>query len=311
MSAELKRILSEENLFKILGLDLSASTEDVRKAYKTIMRQVHPDRFQDPAQRERAEMAFKRVGLAFETLKDPLSRRDYERTLDKNSFARSTPPGSTPRPATDPPPRKAPTSPLRPDKKPPPRPEGQAASSAQTKPFNDNEKQQKIREEQAEKHYQQGRAFETKNEMDEAIREYKEAIRLCNPVGRYHSRLGLALEKKGWAGYAQAEFKVALHFDPTDALALKHYQPTQGKNTRQGFKLLSFFKGNKSQRLGDILIKLGYLDKSQLQETLKAQQDENLLLGELLIRKKFVKPEQLAQALIHQAEILEQQDDKK
>lgn len=305
MSVELKRILREENLFKILGLELSASTEDVRKAYKTLMRQVHPDRFQDPAQREQAELAFKRLGLAFETLKDPLSRKDYERTLDKSSFAGATPPGSTPRPATNTPPR--PTSPLRPDQKAPPRP----GASGPTSPFNDNEKQQKVREEQAEKHYQQGRTFETKNDMDEAIREYKEAIRLCNPVGRYHSRLGLALDKKGWTGYAQAEFKVALHFDPTDALALKHYQPTQGKNTRQGFKLLSFFKGNKSQRLGDILIKLGYLDKAQLQETLKAQQDENLLLGELLIRKKFVKPEQLAQALIHQAEIFEQQEDKK
>lgn len=300
MSAELKRILHEENLFKILSLDLSASTEDVNKSYKKIMRQVHPDRFIEPTQREQAEMAFKRVGLAFETLKDPLSRKDYERTLNRADFSTATPPASTPRPAqprsSDPREQKV---------------REQKAKVSQTGPLNDDDQKQKLREEQAEKHYQNGRGFETKNNMDEAIREYKEAIRLANTVARYHSRLGFALDKKGWTGYAQAEFKVALHFDPTDVLALKHYQPTHGKNTRQGFKLLSFFKGSKPERLGDILIKLGYLDKAQLQQTLKAQQDENLLLGELLIRKKFVKPEQLAQALIHQAEIFEQQQDGK
>lgn len=304
MSVELKRILREENLFKILMLDPSASTEDIRKSYKKMMRQVHPDRFQDAAEREQAEMAFKRLGLAFETLKDPLSRRDYERTLDKNAFTTSTPPASTPRPASAE--TAGPTSPLR--KRPPPPRSG--PRGPQTAPFNDEEKKRKLREEQAEKHYEQGRAHETQNEMDDAIREYKEAIRLANGFARYHSRLGLALDKKGWTGYAQAEFKVALHFDPTDSLALKHYKPTQGKNTRQGFKLLSFFKSSKSERLGDILIKLGYLDKEQLQQSLKAQQDENLLLGELLVRKKFVKPEQLAQALIHQGEIYEQQDEK-
>ncbi len=299
MSAELKRILQEENLFKILGLELSASTEDVNKSYKKIMRQVHPDRFFEPAQKERAEMAFKRVGLAFETLKDPLARKDYERTLTRGAGS-STPPASTPRPAqprsSDPREQKV---------------HEQKAKVNKTAPFNDDDQKQKLREEQAEKHYQNGRGFETKNNMDEAIREYKEAIRLANSVARYHSRLAFALDKKGWTGYAQAEFKVALHFDPTDVLALKHYQPTHGKNTRQGFKLMSFFKSSKPERLGDILIKLGYLDKAQLQQTLKAQQDENLLLGELLIRKKFVKPEQLAQALIHQAEIFEQQQDDK
>jgi len=48
-----------------------------------------------------------------------------------------------------------------------------------------------------------------------------------------------------------------------------------------------------------------------LQMALKQQGDEKLLLGEILIRKRFIKPEHLAQALIHQAEVLEKQEQEK
>jgi hypothetical protein len=40
----------------------------------------------------------------------------------------------------------------------------------------------------------------------------------------YHSYLGLALLKKGWDGYAQAEFKIALTFNPKESVALYYYQ---------------------------------------------------------------------------------------
>lgn len=314
MSAELKRILQEENLFKLLNLKTTATSEDVQSSYKKLMRQVHPDRFQSAADKTSAEMAFKRLGIAFQTLKDPLSRKDYERflrksgaILDDDPFTAKTDASSPPKSS---PPKKSPSKPKpqSPLKKREARAQPPKRPVSKTAPFNENDKQRKLREEQAEKHYLKGRDFERVNDFDEAVREYKESLRLANHVARYHSRLGLALEQKGWGGYAQAEFKVALHFDPTDLLALKHYQPTQGKNTRQGFKLLSFFKGAKPQRLGDILVKMGYIEKSQLQQTLKQQQDEKLLLGELLIRKKFLKPEQLAQALIHQAELFDEEE---
>ncbi len=45
---------------------------------------------------------------------------------------------------------------------------------------------------------------------------YKEAV--------YHSYLGLALLKKGWDGYAQAEFKIALTHNPKESVALYYYQ---------------------------------------------------------------------------------------
>lgn len=288
MSAELQRILQEENLFKILNVTTEASTEEIRAAYKKLVRQVHPDRFVDADEKSQAEAAFKRIGVAYDTLQDPLMRKTYERTVSYTSPASSTASSSA----------ASKSGPVGAQARPQPKPPPSASAEAAKK-------------EQADKHYQAGRDYERKNLMDDAIREYKEAIRLVNAEAKYHSRLAFVLDKKGWTGYAQAEFKVALHFDPTDKVALKHYQPTAGKQSQKGFKFLSFLKGGDSTRLGDILIKLGHLDKNQLQQALKQQSDEKLLLGEILIRKNFIKPEHLAQALIHQAEALDKQEKEK
>ncbi|HEY9840950.1 MAG: DnaJ domain-containing protein [Candidatus Sericytochromatia bacterium] len=297
MTVELDRILKEENLFTILNVQTSASTEDIRSAYKKLVKEVHPDRFSNSNEKVKAEEAFKRLGVAFNTLRDPLMRKDYERIVDRHvgpSYGPSTSPGATARPA--PPPGTGPISSTRP--------------GPQATP---NKAREETLIELAERHYQSGKAFERKNMMDDAIKEYQEAIRIRNETAKYHSQLGLALDKKGWTGYAQAEFKVALHFDPTDKLALKHYKPTAGSSQVKsgGFKFLNIFRGaDKNARIGDILIKLGHLNKEQLQKALKQQSDEKLLLGEILIRMKYIKPEHLAQALIHQAETLQKQVEK-
>lgn len=284
MSSELQRILKENNFFLMLNTHSGASTEDIRAAYKKLVKQIHPDRFLDSQDKQLAEEAFKRVGVAFSTLQDPLLRKDYERR-----YAPATAPASNgskePATATA---RSTGNAPSR------PQPAGQQGSSAAAK---------KTKQELAHKHYEAGKEYERKNLMDEAIKEYKEALRVDNDVAKYHSQLALALQQKGWTGYAQAEFKVTLHFDPTDKVALKHYQPTagqSGKNT--GFKWLNLFSNGNNTRLGDILIQLGHLKKDQLKQALKQQNDEKLLLGEILIRMKYIKPEHLAQALIQQSE---------
>jgi len=286
--AELDRILKEENLFLILNIGIDATTDEVRSAYKKLVRVTHPDRYQEETLKKKAEAAFKRVGVAFDTLQDPLMRKTYERTVEH----KMTPPASA---------KSTTSSPSQQSSRPAAPKKPQAAPGAS----------ESVKREQADKHYQAGKEFERKNLLEEAIREYKEAIRIINDVAKYHSYLAFALDRKGWTGYAQAEFKVALHFDPTDRLALKHYIPTAGKQSSKGFKWLGFLKSGDSTRLGDILIKLGHLDKSQLQMALKQQGDEKLLLGEILIRKRFIKPEHLAQALIHQAEVLEKQEQEK
>lgn len=281
MSAEeVDRVLQEENLFAILGLDSSAETNDIRKAYKKMVRTIHPDRFMEADIKEKAEKAFKRVGVAFDTLQDPLLRKDYERMAPS---ARSS---VDPSPGTE---AAAPVS---------------ADEIRRTVVEKERkERAETLKKEEAEKLFKEGKKLELKNKIDDAIAKYKEAITLQNEVAKYHSQLAKALDQRGWGGYAQAEFKVALHFDPTDKIALKHYKPTGGGKKAGGFKWLNLFRGDKGDRIGDILIKMGHLKQEQLKIALKSQGDEKLLLGEILIRKKFIKPEQLAQALIHQAEV--------
>ena len=56
-----------DNWFKVLGVQKSASAEDVRKAYKTLIKQSHPDRVQDlsPALKELAEAETKKLNTAY------------------------------------------------------------------------------------------------------------------------------------------------------------------------------------------------------------------------------------------------------
>ncbi|MGE3728903.1 MAG: tetratricopeptide repeat protein, partial [Candidatus Sericytochromatia bacterium] len=234
------------------------------------------------------------------TLRDPFKRKDYERTLDRVREAEEKAREAEKKASEAEKAKADPTPPAgtRPFAGAPPRPQ----STPQAE-----EKALQARKEQADGHFKQGKQYEAKNLLDDAVREYQEAIRLCNDVAKFHSQLGLALQKKNWGGYAQAEFKVALHFDPTDKVALKNYQPSAGLSIPRnslGFKLLNMFKGGSSNRIGDILIQQGHLKKDQLQQALKQQSDQKLLLGEILIRMKYIKPEHLAQALIHQGEAL-------
>src|SRR5262249_45649752 len=61
----------------------NATTADVRKAYATIAKERHPDRFTDPVQRERAHEFFKEATAAFNALSNERSRRDYDAQIAK------------------------------------------------------------------------------------------------------------------------------------------------------------------------------------------------------------------------------------
>ena len=62
--------------YDILGVDKSASNDDLKKNFRTLAMKYHPDK--NPGDKE-AEVKFKEVGQAYEVLKDPEKRAAYDR----------------------------------------------------------------------------------------------------------------------------------------------------------------------------------------------------------------------------------------
>ena len=58
--------LYELDPFEILGLKIGADTESVRAAYRRLVKQCHPDQFQDAQQQKTAQEKLIRLNLAYE-----------------------------------------------------------------------------------------------------------------------------------------------------------------------------------------------------------------------------------------------------
>jgi curved DNA-binding protein len=65
--------------YSILGVDRNADQNQIKQAYRTLVKQHHPDRGGDAEQ-------FKRINEAYETLKDPASRQQYDNPQPQPSF---------------------------------------------------------------------------------------------------------------------------------------------------------------------------------------------------------------------------------
>ena len=69
--------------YELLGVSRDAEADEIKKAYRRLARQLHPDVNPDPATQER----FKEVSAAYEVLSDPEKRRMFD--LGGDPFSRS------------------------------------------------------------------------------------------------------------------------------------------------------------------------------------------------------------------------------
>jgi molecular chaperone DnaJ len=68
--------MARDDLYSVLGVDKKASAEEIKKAYRRLARQHHPDRNPGDA---KAEAKFKEVSAAYDVLGDEEKRKQYDR----------------------------------------------------------------------------------------------------------------------------------------------------------------------------------------------------------------------------------------
>jgi molecular chaperone DnaJ len=74
--------MAQQDLYKVLGVDKKASQDEIKKAYRKLARQYHPDTNKDPGAEER----FKEISQAHDVLGDPEKRKQYD-AMRSNPFA--------------------------------------------------------------------------------------------------------------------------------------------------------------------------------------------------------------------------------
>ena len=67
----------KRDFYEVLGVSRSASVEEIKKAYRRLALQWHPDR--NPSQKHEAEEKFKEAAEAYSILSDPQKRAQYDR----------------------------------------------------------------------------------------------------------------------------------------------------------------------------------------------------------------------------------------
>lgn len=208
---ELLALARGETHYALLGVTRSSTTADVKRAYYSLARRLHPDRLRraaDADEQQRIDAAFAKIAQAYDVLKDSNLRASYDLKIEKQrSSSKSADAGarnvST---NTDTPPR---TEAPRANADASPRPASATAGGAQS---------EQSKNEEAEQKFRQGLAAYAKKEFAAARLLFGEAAQLDPRRARYRAHLGRALARdKATRRQAETELLAAISLDALDA----------------------------------------------------------------------------------------------
>ncbi len=91
----MQSVLGDRDPYQLLGVHLTASIEEIRLAYRKCAMRWHPDRNTGAD----AEETFKLIKAAYEVLRDPSRRADYDRQVAADAERRRPAPAGQPAPA--------------------------------------------------------------------------------------------------------------------------------------------------------------------------------------------------------------------
>lgn len=198
-------VLNEDNHYKILNVEEDSTLEEIHKVYKKIAISLHPDRNNNLSDTEKSQLdkVFAKITASYNLLKNEEERKKYDAELkiriERADLIKKIQ-----------------------EEKNKPKEEKKAFDMTNIVKNAKFINVEEARKEKAEEFFQKGLNKLNKNHLDEAIDLLKKATETYHNIAKYHSYLGLAMEKKGWNGYAQAEFKIALNYDKNDPIANKH-----------------------------------------------------------------------------------------
>jgi len=113
---EMQQALATRNHFEVLGISRASGEAEVKEAYFRLARRFHPDAHHSGALsdlRDTLEAVFIQLGEAYEILRDPRRRAEYEERLGRQRAAAASEPPAPAPPAGEPaPPRPMPSQAL-------------------------------------------------------------------------------------------------------------------------------------------------------------------------------------------------------
>jgi curved DNA-binding protein CbpA len=186
----------EEDYYAVLGVDETAPTEEIRKAFLRLAKKLHPDRYpNDPEKRALAQTEFAKVTHAHEIVSDAQRRAEYDtlRSLSKRAHVVTSETEATAGNGTD-----------------------QALISVPPTHIHTGKDDENINVKWANKHLSRAEDLFLKKRYQEAETAMKEAIRLVPADPKYHNKLAEIYLARGWRTLAMTEVQASLRIAPKD-----------------------------------------------------------------------------------------------